>query len=144
MKKVLLITNEYQCQEELTKKLKTRNLEVLRALNGFEGVKMFKKFRPDLVITGIIIPVLDGIEVIKSIRRVDVEVPILVCCDGNNPNMPTDELFKELLVTHAIASQTNCDEIVTVVESIFDKMEEERMAREKAQEEKKKDPSDNS
>ncbi len=48
------------------------------AKNGKEGLEIFEKERPGLVITDIIMPVMDGIQMIKSIRSVCPDVGIIV------------------------------------------------------------------
>jgi len=49
--------------------LKDSGLEVLQAGDGREGLKVALRQRPDLVITAIIMPIKDGLEVIGELRR---------------------------------------------------------------------------
>ncbi|MCL4295658.1 MAG: response regulator transcription factor [Anaerolineae bacterium] len=59
----------------------------LQAQNGFEfvvikrgdhAVQAFRQHQPDLVLVDIRLPMLDGIEVIKQIRRLNLQTPIIV------------------------------------------------------------------
>ena len=52
--------------------------EVLTATNGLEGYEVFKSKQPDMIITDMTMPILDGIEMIKKIRKVDTNIPIFV------------------------------------------------------------------
>lgn len=47
------------------------------ALDGEEGLKRYRMFRPQLIITDIKMPVLSGIEVAKKVREVDKDVKII-------------------------------------------------------------------
>ncbi len=42
--------------------------ELITALNGFEGLKTAREKRPDLIITDIMMPVMDGIKLLNSLR----------------------------------------------------------------------------
>ncbi len=57
-----------------------RNCEVAEAENGAEGFKVFEEFLPDFIITDLMMPVVDGHQFIKMVRRtyIGVGTPILV------------------------------------------------------------------
>ena len=46
--------------------------------NGKEGLEMFKTIAPDIVITDIMMPYMDGLEMSKEIRRLNIDVPIII------------------------------------------------------------------
>lgn len=51
---------------------------VVVAGNGDEGLKKFKKYNPDLVITDITMPIMDGLEMAKEIKQISKTTPIMV------------------------------------------------------------------
>ncbi len=53
--------------------------QVTTALNGFEALNSAKKNPPDCIVTDIMMPVMDGIRLIKRIRQVDSlkEIPVI-------------------------------------------------------------------
>lgn len=51
--------------------------EVATAENGKEGLKMWEEFKPDIIISDIDMPVMDGWEMVKRIRETDADTPIL-------------------------------------------------------------------
>jgi YesN/AraC family two-component response regulator len=67
--KVLYVEDEEFTREELSKYLKRRVGKLFVARNGQEGLDMFNNNRPDLVVTDLKMPGMDGIEMIKSIRN---------------------------------------------------------------------------
>ena len=53
--------------------------DVITAVNGEEGLELFTNRRDeiDLIITDILMPKIDGIEMVKNIRKLDINVPII-------------------------------------------------------------------
>jgi PAS domain S-box-containing protein len=60
---------------EFIKKLVT---DVYTAIDGREGIKVFKKNKPDIIITDIIMPELDGLEMIREIKKSDSQVKVIM------------------------------------------------------------------
>ena len=54
------------------------------AVNGKEGLELFGKYRPDLVITDISMPIMDGLEMIKRIKEIDPEIKVIVMSAHSN------------------------------------------------------------
>ncbi len=68
MYKVLIVDDELPARETLKKIIdwNQTQFEICGvARNGKEGIDMFETFRPDLIITDIQMPVMDGIRLIK-------------------------------------------------------------------------------
>jgi len=53
------------------------------AYNGVNGLKQFKENKFDLIITDIIMPNMDGIELIKQIKKINNDVKVLIMSGGN-------------------------------------------------------------
>lgn len=51
--------------------------EVITAANGEEGLKQWKEQHPDVIVSDIEMPVMNGYEMVKRIRETDGETPIL-------------------------------------------------------------------
>lgn len=67
-KKVLLIDDNDNTLDLLEVFL-YGSYELTTAVNGFEGLKAAERDRPDLIITDIMMPVMDGIAFINELRR---------------------------------------------------------------------------
>ena len=48
------------------------------AENGKEGLDAYKKYKPDLIITDIMMPVMDGLEMVEKIRKTDQVVKLVI------------------------------------------------------------------
>lgn len=47
------------------------------ALNGREGLKFWKQFKPDIIVSDIDMPIMDGYKMVNTIRESDGDIPIL-------------------------------------------------------------------
>lgn len=52
--------------------------EVLIATNGREGLEVFARYSPDIVISDIRMPEMDGLEMTKRIHEKDADVPVII------------------------------------------------------------------
>jgi DNA-binding response OmpR family regulator len=79
-KQILIVEDTADLMLNISELLKMEGHEVSCAINGKEALKHLKKNTPDLIITDLIMPVMDGFELIQQIRKNSVwnSVPILV------------------------------------------------------------------
>ena len=59
--------------------------EVTVAENGKEGIEAWKKWKPDIIISDIDMPVMNGFDMVKRIRETDGETPILFASALTSP-----------------------------------------------------------
>jgi PAS domain S-box-containing protein len=65
---VLIIDDDSTSREALTELLKEEGYEVLSAAGGEEGLESARKHRPDVLLLDMMMPGIDGVEVIRQIR----------------------------------------------------------------------------
>ena len=82
MAKILVIDDEEQLRDLLKQMLGRDGHEVQTACDGVEGMRIFGQFLPDLVITDIIMPNKDGIEVITELLYGNTGTPIIAISGG--------------------------------------------------------------
>ena len=75
---VLVVEDEVEIRKSLIEGLQSRFNTVISAQNGDEGLKKFKKFKPDLIITDISMPVMDGLDMAKEIKKIANDALIIV------------------------------------------------------------------
>jgi CheY-like chemotaxis protein len=75
---VLLVENDRTLRELLQESLEVDQFRVLIASNGEEALAVAGASMPDLVVTDVSMPRLDGFGLIRAIRRLYPDVPIIV------------------------------------------------------------------
>jgi PAS domain S-box-containing protein len=78
MDKLLLIDDEPDILRVLSMSLKADGYDVVSASNGTDGVAAFEKERPDIVITDIKMPGMDGIEVLRKIKALNADTEVII------------------------------------------------------------------
>ena len=69
MAKILVIDDEPSIVNLITAYLKPEGYEVLTAMDGPSGLKAVRVFKPDLVVLDIMLPGMDGLELLSRLRR---------------------------------------------------------------------------
>lgn len=59
--------------------------EVITAFNGKEGLEAWREHHPDIIISDIDMPVMDGFEMVRLIRETDGDTPILFASALTSP-----------------------------------------------------------
>ncbi|HAF61604.1 MAG TPA: DNA-binding response regulator [Anaerolineaceae bacterium] len=75
--KILVIEDEERMARFIRLNLEQDGFQVSEALNGREGLDKLRTFMPDLVLLDVMLPDLDGFELLKMIREID-NVPVIM------------------------------------------------------------------
>lgn len=75
---ILVVDDEKIIQKAIKAAYKSENMEVAIASGGFEALSLIKKYKYDLILLDILMPDLDGFEVIRSIRNLQIHTPIIL------------------------------------------------------------------
>jgi len=76
--KILFVEDEINISKLLKDALADYFFSFTIANNGEEGLEKYKKINPDIIITDIMMPKLDGLEMTKMIREQNETIPIIV------------------------------------------------------------------
>jgi DNA-binding response OmpR family regulator len=87
MKNILLVEDDGDLRSLLKLVLEEEGYEVVEAEDGRIALNEFTAHTPDLVITDIVMPDKEGLELIKELKRLDSEIKIIAMSGGarNNP-----------------------------------------------------------
>jgi len=120
MKKILFIEDGVALQKTLGDVLRKENYEVISALNGEIGLRMALSQKPDLVLLDLILPKMDGFEVLKKLREdpETKEIPIIVLT--NLQRMEDVDKALELGATaYLIKTQYKLKEVIEKVKKVL-------------------------
>ncbi len=95
-KKVLVIDDEVHIVKIIQYKLKLDGYEVLCALSGEEGLKIAYKDTPDIILLDIMMPTMNGYEVLDQLKKNEntKNIPVIMV---TAKNQEADMLKAELL-----------------------------------------------
>ena len=79
-KQILIIEDERDIAEMVVLRLKKENFEPITANSGEQGLALAKEYQPDLVLLDLMLPITNGLEVLKSIRkdRLIRKMPVII------------------------------------------------------------------
>ena len=90
--KLLLVDDEQLVRDELGGILRDEGYDVITGSDGEEGLALFRSEQPDMVITDIRMPKLDGLSVAMTIKEEAPHVPITVVTGHGTESMAIEAL----------------------------------------------------
>ena len=100
MAKILVIDDEPSVRRLIDILLSRDGYEVVLADNGGKGLELYRREHPDVILLDLRMPQLDGIEVLKEIRSVDLKQPVIVLTGETDPE--TEQQVRALGVSEFI------------------------------------------
>ncbi|MCD6330244.1 MAG: diguanylate cyclase [Candidatus Cloacimonetes bacterium] len=85
-KSILIVEDQHIILTYIKSILKKKFGTIHTALNGAEGLNLYKTHKPDIVVTDLQMPVMDGLEMIQHIRTLDPDAKILITSAYSNTN----------------------------------------------------------
>ncbi len=78
MNKILIIDNDKSVRDTITLFLSGIGFKIFPAGNGEEGLEIFNRTHPELVICDLRLPQMDGFDVLKNLSEYDPAVPVII------------------------------------------------------------------
>ena len=80
MARVLVIEDDDHIWKIIQYKLKSENHEPIWANDGLKAMKLLEEIKPDLIISDIMVPYMDGIQILKEIRSKEElkDIPVIM------------------------------------------------------------------
>jgi len=80
MAKILIIEDDKFLREIITQRVGAEGYDVIAATDGEEGVRMAKEEKPNLIVLDLILPVIDGFEVLRQIKATEdiKHIPVII------------------------------------------------------------------
>jgi DNA-binding response OmpR family regulator len=75
---ILYVDDNDFIREEAVEYLSLLYRNVLEAKNGQEALEIYALSKPDIIITDIEMPIINGLQMVKAIRRNDKKIPIII------------------------------------------------------------------
>ncbi|MCD7937599.1 MAG: response regulator transcription factor [Tannerellaceae bacterium] len=75
--KVLLVEDEQTLAGIIKDTLEGKEFEIELAYNGIEGLEKYQEIKPDIIVTDIMMPEMDGFTMVREIRKTNQAIPVL-------------------------------------------------------------------
>lgn len=77
-KRILVIEDEVHIADGIRLNLTLQGYQVKVATDGIDGLEKWRSWHPDLIILDIMLPMIDGFSILKTIRQDDEKIPVLI------------------------------------------------------------------
>lgn len=113
-KKILIVEDEQPIVKILKEKLK--KYELYSAGNGIEGLEMAKKIKPDLILLDLIMPKMDGTEMLKKLRSTSwgKHIPVMILSNLSYTEKEKEEILSTV-DDYLVKSNWNIQDITNKV-----------------------------
>lgn len=118
--KILIIDDEIILLEAIAKKLSLEGFEIIKAADGQEGLEKIKLEHPDLILLDILMPKMDGMEVLEEVNK-DPElakIPIIVISNSGQP-VEIEKAMSLGVRDYLIKAEFDPEEVLTKVNNVL-------------------------
>ena len=121
--RILVVDDEERIINFLRSKLKASGYEVLTASNGLEGLEQAQAQEPDLIVLDLLMPKMDGLEMLKELRSFSAVPVIILTAKGADADRIKG---LQLGADDYLPKPFNPDELVARIEAIRRRLEPEK------------------
>jgi len=122
MVKILVVEDDRFLRELIVKKLNQEGFATETAVDGEEGLSKIKEIKPDLVLLDLILPTIDGFEVLRKLKEEDLVPSLPVIILSNLGQREDIERGLSLGATdYLVKAHFTPDEIIQKIKSILTK-----------------------
>ncbi len=120
--KVLIVEDEQTLLDMYSLKLSKENFEVVKAADGQEGLEKAKSEKPDIILLDIMLPKIDGFQVLKNLRETKgfKNTPIIMLTNlGQNEDKQKGKQFGA--TDYLVKADTTPTDVVEKINSLIKK-----------------------
>ena len=122
MKKILVVEDEIAYLKLLNSQLTERGYEVIEAINGKIGLEKAKSENPDLILLDIRMPVMDGMAMLKELRKEEAGKKTKVIMLTNLE--PDDKILAEVVADqptyYFVKSNIQFNDLLEKIKELFE------------------------
>jgi len=119
-KKILVIEDEATLQKSLSEVLIQEGYDVVSAYDGLRGLELAQEEKPDLILLDIILPKMNGFEVLKRIKRNRDTSQILVVILTNLSNISDVQKTLDLgATTYLVKADFHLEDVLKKIKEVL-------------------------
>lgn len=119
---LLYVEDDVETQDLVIQILRSKlpQITLILAQNGQDGLDLYTKNRPDIVVTDVRMPFIDGIQMAKKIKEQDKDVQIVVLTAADETNYILEAI--DIGINHYVLKPINLKKFIAAVERCLDKI----------------------
>jgi len=116
--KILIIEDEDALASVLLAKFKLEKFAADVAINGEEGLNKIESWQPDLILLDIVMPKMNGYEVLENLQKKGNKIPVIVISNSGQ-DVELEKIKKLGALDYIIKTQINPEEVVEKARNIL-------------------------
>ncbi|MFH1583388.1 MAG: response regulator [Candidatus Falkowbacteria bacterium] len=116
--KILIIEDEDALASVLSSKFELEGFEVLVGVNGEDGLNKIEIWQPNLILLDIVMPKMNGYEVLEKLQKNDNKIPIIVISNSGQ-DVELEKIKKLGALDYIIKTQLNPGEVVEKIKNVL-------------------------
>ena len=116
---IVVMDDEVDICSSLKERLTMDGYHVWTALDGRKGLQLYHDHEVDLVITDVLMPEKDGLEVVRTLRNLNSTIPIIVMSGGGERDLDFVVEAEEFGATRIISKPFHIEEVVVMVHDLL-------------------------
>jgi CheY-like chemotaxis protein len=120
MKKIMVIDDEEPVRKAFSLALEGKTYLVDTAESGEKGIEKFKNERHDMIYLDLKMPGMNGVETLREIRKIDVNVPVYIVTAFHQEFFQQLQSVQEDGISFELLNKpVNLDQIIMVTEGVL-------------------------
>lgn len=126
MTKILLVEDDPVINKMYSRLFKLEGYEVVVAVDGLDGLEKLKTFTPDIIMLDIMMPKMNGVEMLGKIKEnpATQNIPTIVLTNMSDMRV-SNEVFAKGVNLSIIKSEMEPDMVISWVKSVLAKAEKD-------------------
>ena len=122
MKNILIIEDDAFLRDLISKKLSSADFSISEAIDGESAIAKIKEAKPDLILLDLLLPTMDGFEVLAKLKEDNMTsaIPVIILSNLGQKE-EVDKGISMGATDYLIKAQFTPEEIVAKVKEIFEK-----------------------
>ncbi len=117
-KTILVVEDEQLVREIMIQELKEHGYKTLEASDGEIAIKLWQEKQPDLVLLDILLPKMDGFEIMKSMRSSSNDAPVIILSNlWRNEDM--QKMFEYKIEDFLVKAHTTTEDVIKRIDNYF-------------------------
>jgi diguanylate cyclase (GGDEF)-like protein len=117
---ILIIEDEPDILELLSGLLASEGYTIITACNGREGLDKFQEHNPDLIMTDVRMPIMDGIEVLREVKTKESDTEVIILT-GHSDEATAIDCLRLGAYDYFCKPLEDIDVLLTAVERVLEK-----------------------